>query len=378
MRRTVLPFAVAVAAPLALLAACADPGPTGAAGLPAAAKRTAPIAGPITPTLVAGGLLYPRGIAFGPDDAIYVAEAGVPAGHTLSTVGLCAQVPAPLGPLLGGHTGRISRIAPSGARTTVAAGLPSSVNQLGDVIGVTDLAFVGPKLYALMNGGCSRGMPDEPATVARIEGGAWTPTVDLSAWVRANPTENPEPGDFEPDGDWYAMIAAGGVLYLTEANQGNVARVRPNPGEVERVVDVSADQGHVVPTAIVASRGDLYVTELTPFPAVPGASEILRYRRNGTLEGTIGGFTAVLGIDADHKGNLYVLESFTCPTAAPCFPSPGSGRVTRIAPDGTRAVVAVGLSFATSLRLGPDGALYVSNFGFGPPAMGQVLRIALP
>ena len=38
-------------------------------------------------------------------------------------------------------------------------------------------------------------------------------------------------------------------------------------------------------------------------------------------------------------------------------------------------MIATGLSFATSLRLGPDGALYVSNFGFGPPAMGQIVRI---
>ena len=72
---------------------------------------------------------------------------------------------------------------------------------------------------------------------------------------------------------------------------------------------------------------------------------------------------------------VHVLESFTCPTAAPCFPSPGSGRVVQIAANGTRSVVASGLSVATALRMGPDGALYVSNFGFGPPASGQIIRI---
>jgi hypothetical protein len=44
-------------------------------------------------------------------------------------------------------------------------------------------------------------------------------------------------------------------------------------------------------------------------------------------------------------------------------------------PDGARDVVADGLSFATALRMGPDGALYVSNFGYGPPGRGQILRI---
>ena len=59
---------------------------------------------------------------------------------------------------------------------------------------------------------------------------------------------------------------------VVEANQGNVVTIKPNPGRVERVVDVSAGQGHVVPTAIAESRGDLYVGQLTPFPLEPGAA----------------------------------------------------------------------------------------------------------
>ena len=47
------------------------------------------------------------------------------------------------------------------------------------------------------------------------------------------------------------------------------------------------------------------------------------------------------------------------------------------AADGTRSVIVVGRSFATALRLGPDGALYVSNFGFASPAMGEIRRYAL-
>lgn len=365
----------AIAMSLVALAACEQSQPTAPVDADAAARRDkAPVVG--TPTVIASGLLYPRGIAFDPHGAIYVAEAGTPQGNTNFTVGLCEQVPPPLGPVGGGHTGRISRIA-DGVRTTVVSGLPSSVNQGGNVTGVADLAFVGQKLYALVNGGCSHGHTDVPSSVIRVEDGSWTVVADLSAWILAHPAANPEPDDFEPDGDWYSMVAAGGVLYAAEANQGNIVSIKPNPGRVERVADVSATQGHVVPTAIEVSRGDILVGELTTFPVVPGAAEILRYRRNGRLEGTIGGFTAILGLETDHKGNIYVLESFTCPTAAPCFPSPGSGQVVRIGRDGTREVIVTGLSFATSLRLGPDGALYISNFGFGPPGQGQILRVPL-
>ena len=362
-------------AALVLLAACGDPPSSMAPTVPVeGAGAKAPIVSAPQQTVIATGLLYPRGIAFDDKGALYVAEAGTIQGNTISTAGLCPQVVPPIGPRLGGATSRISRIE-GGTRTTVASGLPSTLNAIGAVEGVADLAFVGKKLYAIIVGGCSRGLADSPGGVYRIEDGRWTLEADISAFVHANPVAAPNLGDFEPDGDPYSMVAAGGVLYVAEANSGQLFRIKPNPGRIERLADVSATQGHVVPTAVAILRDDILVGELRRFPSVPGTAEILRYSRNGRLEGSIGGFTTILGVETDNRGNVYVLEPFTCPTAAPCGPNPGSGRVTRVAPDGTRTVLATGLSFATSLRMGPDGALYVSNFGFGPPGLGAIVRI---
>jgi hypothetical protein len=62
------------------------------------------------------------------------------------------------------------------------------------------------------------------------------------------------------------------------------------------------------------------------------------------------------------------------------FPTPGTGKVIRIELTGNRTLIASGLFLPTAMTFGPDGALYVSNVGFGPPpnGLGQVLRITIP
>ena len=107
-------------------------------------------------TVVAHGFDNPRGLKFGPDGLLYVAEAGQ-GGTASSTIGLCPQA-APPGPYTNGPTARISRISAAGVRQTVVAGLPSGLSANGDVMGVSDIAFVGNTLYALLaGGGCSHG-----------------------------------------------------------------------------------------------------------------------------------------------------------------------------------------------------------------------------
>jgi glucose/arabinose dehydrogenase len=289
----------------------------------------------------ATGLDNPRGLEFGPDGNLYVAEGGT--GGTGSTEGQCDQVIAPVGPYTSGYTARISMIDPDGNRTTVVDNLPSSQTSpaLGSLVsGVGDVAFIGNQLYAV---------------------------------------KNAEEEDFEPDGTWYSLIAVRGDLYAVEPNHGEVDKItlHGNSAQVSRLVDVSATQGHIVPTAI-AYHGNFYFGNLTTFPLVPGAASIYQLNPAGVLPRHFGHLTSVLGIAFDHQGRLYALENTVCPTDEPCEPTPGTGAVVMVRPDGTTATIASGLMFPTGMTMGPDGALYVSVNGFGfPEGAGGVVKVSL-
>jgi hypothetical protein len=350
---------------------------------------TASLFGLVLPTAAAGqartvfvtGLNNPRGLKFGPNGDLYVAEGGLGGGFT-TTAEQCEQVPE-VGPYSGDFTARISRISPAGVRTTVADGLASSQTSADSgslVSGVADVAFVGNQLYALMAGaGCSHGLLGTTNAILRINSdGTATQIADLSAFQKTHPVANPNPEDFEPDGTWYGMVAVRGDLYAVEPNHGEVDRISPETGAIERVVDVSATQGHIVPTAI-AYHGNFFFGNLGTFPIVPGTEVILKMTPSGQLKERASGLTTVLGVAFDSRGRLYVLESMT----APGFPGPselGTGTIVRIDHSGKVETVATGFSFPTAMTFGPDGALYVSNVGFaGPvPGLGQIVRVEVP
>jgi hypothetical protein len=346
-----------------------------AAAHPAAAPLSAHV------TVFATGLNNPRGLAFGPGGDLYVAEGGL-GGSLMTTPADCSQVPG-VGPYSGGFTSRISKIDPNGVRTTVADGLPSSQTSPASgslVSGVADVAFVGRRLYALEAGaGCSHGLLGTDNSILRVNRHGTTKQVaDLSKFLKSHPVAKPDPGDFEPDGTWYSMVAVRGDLYAVEPNHGEIDRINPSTGRIRRLIDVSASQGHIVPTAL-AYKGNFFFGNLGTFPVTPGSESLFKVAPSGQIRTWATGLTTVLGLAFGSHHQLYALESMT----APGFPGPGelgTGQVVRINRTGTQTVIATGLSFPTAITFGPDGALYVSNLGFGgpTPGLGQILRITVP
>lgn len=330
--------------------------------------------------IFATGLNNPRGLKFSPNGRLYVAEGGTGAG-TYSSVDQCEQVPFPVGPYLGGTTGgRISKINWKGERSTVTDQLPSShANEIigGDVEGVADVAFVDNTLYAVLAGaGCSHGVPSVPNGVIKVGcNGRWKMVANLSDWLKAHPVKNPEPDDFEPDGTPYSMINVNEHLFIVEPNHGDFIKVDPERwNDIQRVADISASQGHKVPTAVAHYEGNFYVGNLHPFPIVPGSSNIYKITPWGNVSIWATGFTTVLGVTFDKKGRLYVLENTTVSGRGP---TPNTGKIIKLHRSGKREEVATGLNLPTAMTFGPDGKLYVSNVGFGPGSVGggQILQI---
>jgi len=342
-------------------------------------------------TVYATGLESPRGLKFGPDGDLYVAEAGT--GGTVSTVSVCpnAQVPPPIGSYLGGNTGRISKLDRSGNRTTVASGFPSSLAAEGDLQGVADIAFLNGILYAVTSGGgCSHGNASSPNIIARVDtkSGSWKAIVNLSQFLQSHPAAYPDLADFEPDGVFYSLIAHDNRLYTLEPNHGQLFSTSAG-GDLREELDISKQQGHIVPTSVAVNNGKFYIGNLGLFPITPDSSKVMSFNPGACpwpflfglgcgdelqklrLSGSRAGFTTVVAVDFGPDGLLYALEL----SAAPGLPTPGDGKVVRLNRAGDIEDVATGLSVPTGMTFGPDGYLYVSNFGAAPT--GQILRISV-
>ena len=266
-------------------------------------------------SVFATGLNNPRGLKFGPDGNLYVAEGG--AGGTMSSVGSCTQVVAPVGPYTGGFTARISKITPDGTRSTVADNLPSNQTSSAPKAVWSVVLPMLPSLethctqFAVSGLAAPHGLVGTDNAVLRVNAdGSTTMIADLSVFQKGHRVKNPEPDDFEPDGTWYSIIPVNGVLYAIEPNHGELDSITTS-GHIQRVIDISNIQGHIIPTAIAYDGQNFLVGNLDRFPITGDSSKIIKITPTGAVTTVNIDFNTVVGLAFDNKGRLYVLENTT-------------------------------------------------------------------
>ena len=339
--------------------------------------------------VVATHLNNPRKIFLGTGGAVYVVEAGtggrdkcLGTGPTKACVGL---------------TGSITRIV-NGAQERVVTGLWSGARPNGQQAqGPADVLVRRGIYYVLLQDASinSRGFnalgPDGATAGDLISSpaGKAAPAVivNLAAFEAArNPDRGAGPGarfgNPPIDSDPYAFTAYRGGFAVVDAAANDLLWISPKgavsvlavfPTQTERLTKEIANKIGAPPTmtsisvqsvpssVAVGPDGALYVGELTGVPFKPGTARIWRIVPGKKMALYASGFTNISDLAFDGK-NLLVLEIASKGLLGPKSP----GALIRLAPNGTRTVLAsAGLVDPTGLAVG-NGSIYISNYGLFP------------
>lgn len=332
-----------------------------------------------TSRVLVNNLANPRGLLFR-GDQLLVSEAGSggpaqPGSSNCITSGaLTTLCPGPTGAL--GSWNLTNQ-----TYTRVLTGLPSLAQTNGtEGTGLADLANGGPTgLLGIFGFGANPNLltPSLPgnnlfAQVVSIDLSTSTlqPRANLAAYEQDN---NPDGRDLNSNP--YAVEVFGGKLYATDAGGNTLLTLGLTPNPSDGLLPIESafpfplipltppppsgpNTASAVPTGLTvnSATNTLLIGEFSGYPFVPGSASV--YAKGGGSDPLLSltGFSTITDLAADAGGNTYILEF-----SSRLFGPPSTGGIWRVTPGGTRERIIDGLTQPTSLALGPDGTIFVTN-----------------
>ncbi len=383
-------------------------------------------------TTIVSGVSNARGVSFGPDGSLYVAEPGVGGD------GNCQPSPSTFfQPICAGNTGSIVKVGTDGKQERIFQNFESLAEQpsgnqgagpaalefdsYGNAYLLTGFAgYPGNRDKETLELGSKYPIPESqlatfpPSTPdevlntpklaqlykADLATGELTSIFDFAEYEIVN---NPDGGDivtnpYDLDIDGhkaYVTDGGGNAVYSIDIGSGNATATAVPKNFIDKgVVEGSLPPGATIPPGLLEEKdgklglqsvptggvvgpdGALYVGEYTGFPYPENKSRIFRIGDDGKPEVFAEGFNNISELTFDKDGNLLVLQfSDQSQLTGDLTQLPGS--LIQLAPDGTRTTLVAageGLESADGLTIGPDNQIYVTTRGVGPEN-GSVVRV---
>lgn len=403
-----------------------------------AAIVSVPAAQAVSLTTIVEGISNARGVSFGPDGTMYVAEPGVGGD------GACQPSPSTLfQPICAGNSGSIVRVKTDGQTDRIFTGFQSLAEQPSgnQGAGPADLQFDSSGNAYLLTGyagypgnrdaetlelGSNYPLPPQQLAVfppsapedvlntsnlaklfkADLNTGALTEIFDFAKYEIIN---NPDGGDqvtnpydLTISGDTAYVIDGGGNVAYNVKLDGSEAKatalplnIITNPQLPELPPGAELPPGLInflepdengdprisiqsVPTGgAIGPDGALYVGEYSGFPYPQDEARIFRIGEDGVPQVFAEGFNAITELTFDKEGNLLVLQFSDVSQIGSQDISNLPGSLIQLAADGTRTTLVAagdGLESADGLTIGPDNQIYVTTRGVGP-GNGSVVRV---
>lgn len=290
----------------------------GAADPPAAPSPTAG-------TKIATGFSFVLGTAIGPDNALYVADAG---------------------------KGEVWRVDPeTGHKTLRAWGLP--VSEEG---GVSDIAFIGYDLYALTTTVSS---PDVVGIYRLPKGGKPEILADLGGYSKAHPVGF---ADAAPTGNPFSLeVLDAGNLLVVDSNHNRLLVVDTFQGTISQLAQFQ----NIVPTGTSRADNVLYVSQIGAFPHTPQDGRVWAVTLpEGEASLVAAGTPFIIDVEKGPSSRLYALSFGTQPTNPEGPPAdPFSGKLLLVRDNGTFGILVANLTMPTSLDILGDTAFITTMTG---------------